>query len=81
MSYTMLEKQLQSLPEEYYEEVSQYVEYLLFRQKNKNVKTETTENNNFFGSLKNLPDGLTANLCLPACGIFGGVMRDFFPCL
>lgn len=60
MSYTMLEKQLQSLPEEYYEEVSQYVEYLLFRQKNKNVKTETTENNNFFGSLKNLPDGLTA---------------------
>ena len=60
MSYTMLEKQLQSLPEEYYEEVSQYVEYLLFRQKNKNVKTETTENNNFFGSLKNMPDGLTA---------------------
>ena len=60
MSYTMLEKQLQSLPEEYYEEVSQYVEYLLFRQKNKNVKTETTENNNFFGSIKNLPDGLTA---------------------
>ena len=34
MSYAALEKQLQSLPEEYYEEVSHYVEYLLFRQKN-----------------------------------------------
>ena len=33
MSYAALEKQLQSLPEEYYEEVSHYVEYLLFRQK------------------------------------------------
>lgn len=32
MSFTMLEKQLRSLPEEYYEEISQYVEYLMFRQ-------------------------------------------------
>ena len=58
MSYAMLEKQIQSLPEEYYEEISQYVEYLLFRQKNEKRKTESSAIGNYFGSIKDLPDGL-----------------------
>ena len=58
MSYAMLEKQLQSLPEEYYEEVSQYVDYLLFRQNNAKRKSESTEMGSFFGSIKELPDGM-----------------------
>ncbi|MBR4475010.1 MAG: DUF2281 domain-containing protein [Oscillospiraceae bacterium] len=58
MSYAMLEKQLQSLPEEYYEEVSKYVEYLLFREKNGKRRNESVETRNYFGSIKGLPDGM-----------------------
>ena len=59
MSYPALEKQLQSLPEEYYEEVSHYVEYLLFRQKNGKKKSGPSSNESFFGSIRNIPDGMT----------------------
>ena len=31
MSYAMLEEQIRALPEEYLEEISHYVEYILFR--------------------------------------------------
>ena len=58
MSYAMLEQQLQSLPEEYYDEVSQYVEYLLFRQKREKRKSNTFVNKTFFGSINSLPDGM-----------------------
>ena len=58
MSYTVLEKQLQSLPEEYYEEVSQFVEYLLFRQEKGRKKNDQSESEKFFGSIKDLPDGM-----------------------
>ena len=58
MSYAVLEKQLQSLPEEYYEEVSQFVEYLLFRQKNERKTNDHSESEKFFGSIKDLPDGM-----------------------
>jgi hypothetical protein len=58
MSYAMLEKQLQSLPEEYYDEVSQYIEYLLFRQSRESRKNSSSVNNSFFGSIKTLPDGM-----------------------
>ena len=58
MSYTVLEKQLQSLPEEYYEEVSQFVEYLLFRQEKERKNNDHSESEKFFGSIKDLPDGM-----------------------
>ena len=58
MSYTVLEKQLQSLPEEYYEEVSQFVEYLMFRQEKGRKKNNHFESEKFFGSIKDLPDGM-----------------------
>ena len=66
MSYAMLEKQLQALPEECYEEVSQYVDYLMFRQKNAKRKNESSEIRSFFGSIKDLPDGMKVQ----------GVMRN-----
>ena len=35
MSYSMLEEKLKMLPEECLDEVSQYVEFILFRQEHK----------------------------------------------
>ena len=58
MSFTMLEKQLRSLPEEYYEEISQYVEYLMFRQEKREKTNPSPVADNYFGSLKSLPDGM-----------------------
>ena len=57
MSYTMLEEKLKMLPEECLDEVSQYVEFILFRQEHKSRKGHS-DLNEFFGSAKSLPDGL-----------------------
>lgn len=58
MTYTKLEEKLRALPEECLEEVSQYVEFVLFKyekeKKNENSKNAYT----FFGSIKSLPDGM-----------------------
>ncbi len=56
MSYAALERQLRSLPEEYLDEISRYVEFLQFRQK-KEAKSKT-DLSGYFGCLKDLPDGL-----------------------
>lgn len=58
MSFTMLEKQLRALPEEYYEEISQYVEYLMFRHENRKKSNTPPVDSNYFGSLKTLSDGM-----------------------
>ena len=68
MTYTKLEEKLRALPEECLEEVSQYVEFVLFKyekeKKNENSKNENSKNENskntytFFGSIKSLPDGM-----------------------
>ena len=48
MTYTKLEEKLRALPEECLEEVSQYVEFVLFKYE----KEKKNENS------KNLPDGM-----------------------
>ncbi len=56
MTYTALEKKIRNLPEDCLEEVSHYVEYLLYRQET--GKRKETNLNGYFGSMENLPDGL-----------------------
>ena len=59
MSYTLLEKQIRALPEKYLEDVSNYIEYLLYREQRARTESES-QSSHYFGSLTSLPDGLTA---------------------
>lgn len=56
MNYTELEKQLRNFPEDCMEEISRYVEYLLYRQKA--GKNKESNLKNYFGRGESLPDGL-----------------------
>ena len=59
MSRVMLEKQIRSLPEEYLDEVSHYIEYVLFRIRTKDKTDQKHDLRSYFGVLKNLPDGMS----------------------
>jgi hypothetical protein len=58
MSYATLESQLKLLPEDCLDEVAKYVDFILFRRNKTKTQTEKTDLSQFFGSIKNLPDGL-----------------------
>ena len=58
MSYATLEFQLKLLPEDCLDEVAKYVDFILFRRNKTKTQTEKTDLSQFFGSIKNLPDGL-----------------------
>ena len=60
MSYSVLEDQIRALPEEYLEEVSHYIEFILFREQQLKASSSAQTTKDYFGSIKNLPDGLTA---------------------
>ncbi len=53
-----LEKQIRSLPEECLPEVSNYIEYVLFRYEQKKHKERKGNVSRYFGSIKTLPEGL-----------------------
>ena len=58
MSYASLEKKLKLIPEAYLDEVSDYIEFLLFKinaQEENDAKTDLSE---FFGSVRIKEDGL-----------------------
>ncbi len=58
MSYATLEKKLKLIPEAYLDEVSDYIEFLLFKinvPKEDDTKTDLSE---YFGSVKMKEDGL-----------------------
>ena len=57
MSYVTIEKQIQSVPEEYLEEVSMYIDYVLFKasKKKENASKNTSA---FFGCIKQPLDGM-----------------------
>ena len=57
MSYVTIEKQIQSVPEEYLEEVSMYIDYVLFKAGKKKEKTAKSTSA-FFGCIKRPMDGL-----------------------
>ena len=56
MTYSAIESQIRSLPEEYLDEVSDYIEYILFKA-NKN-KVRSKNSSSYFGSIGNSVDGL-----------------------
>ena len=58
MSHATLEKQIQSLPEECLDEVANYIEYILFRQKAKTETDQSADLSEFFGSVTGLADGM-----------------------
>ena len=58
MSYATLESQLKLLPEDCLDEVARYVDFILFRRNKAKTQTEKTDLSQFFGSIKNLSDGL-----------------------
>ena len=58
MSYSMLEAQIRTLPEDCLEEVSQYIEFVLFRISKAKTKQGNNDLGDFFGSIMSLPDGL-----------------------
>ena len=57
MSYVTIKKQIQSVPEEYLDEVSEYIDYILFKVSKK--KKEVSDNtSSYFGCLKRPIDGM-----------------------
>jgi hypothetical protein len=58
MSYATLEAQIKTLPEDCLEEVSRYIEFVLFKNEQKSMEEES-DLSSFFGSVKSFPDGLS----------------------
>ena len=58
MSYATLENKIRALPEECLDEVSDYIDYILFRMQMKKKTSTTQDKSDFFGILKGIPDGL-----------------------
>ena len=58
MSHAMLEEQIKALPEECLEEVSLYIDYIIFRQQKKKLDEQNSNLVSFFGSIDSLPDGI-----------------------
>ena len=60
MSYDTLEKQIRMLPEDCLDDVSHYVEFIMYRLKLRNQRQQTSDLSDYFGIMKNMPDGLEA---------------------
>ena len=58
MSYASLEQQIHSLPESCLEEVSNYIDFVLFRERMREQTDHASDVSSFFGALPNLPDGI-----------------------
>ncbi len=58
MTYTALEAQIRTLPVECLDEVSQYIEFVRYRQQQKEQAKVPSHSDAFFGCLKELPDGM-----------------------
>jgi hypothetical protein len=60
MSLATLEKQIKTLPVDCLDEVSHYIEYLLYRKENFGSTSKQSNLSQYFGSVKHFPDGLEA---------------------
>ena len=60
MSYDTLEKQIRMLPEDCLDDVSHYIEFLIYRLQLRSKKQQAPDLSEFYGILKNMPDGLEA---------------------
>ena len=59
MSYAAVEKQIQAVPEEYLDEVSEYIDYILFKVSKKKAK-DSKGTAAYFGSFERPVDGMEA---------------------
>ena len=60
MSYDTLEKQIRMLPEDCLDDVSHYIEFIIYRMQLRDKKQQAPDLSAFFGIMNNLPDGLEA---------------------
>lgn len=60
MSYDTLEKQIRLLPEDCLDDVSHYIEFILYRLQSHSKKQQVPDLSDYFGIMKNMPDGLEA---------------------
>lgn len=58
MSYETLAERIRLLPEDCLDEISNYIEFIIFRQKSQKDKMKDVDLKMFFGSVNSLPDGL-----------------------
>lgn len=57
MSYATIEKQIRAVPVEYLDEISDYIDYILFKA-NHSEKTGTKNTSQYFGCITKQVDGL-----------------------
>ncbi len=60
MSYSTVEKKLKQIPEAYLDEVSDYIEFLLYKINTPEHDSDNADLSEFFGSFKISVDGLDA---------------------
>ena len=58
MSYDTLERQIRMLPEECLEDVSRYIEFVIFKLQKREEAEQSQDISSYFGILKNMQDGL-----------------------
>ena len=58
MSHATLERQIQSLPEDCLDEVSRYIEYVMFRWSSRNESEQDQDLSPYYGSITSLADGM-----------------------
>jgi hypothetical protein len=58
MSYDTLERQIRMLPEECLEDVSNYIEFVIYRFQLSKKNEKPHDLSEYFGALKEMPDGL-----------------------
>ncbi len=60
MSYSTVEKQIHSVPEEYLDEVAEFIDYVLFKVNKKKSADIPNDTSGYFGSITKPIDGLEA---------------------
>ena len=60
MSYDTLEKQIRMLPEDCLDDVSHYIEFIIYRMQLRDKKQKAPALSAFFRIMNKLPDGLEA---------------------
>lgn len=52
MTYTALEKQIQTVPEEYLDEISKYIDYILYKINYTKLDDKSADSSELFGCIK-----------------------------
>ena len=60
MSYAAVEQKLRDLPEDCMDDIAEYIDFLLFRRRKGMGREADRDLSGYFGAVKTLGDGLTA---------------------